>query len=62
MSPVHQTTLYSGVRDDYTFTFKFASSATDDLSFVKKIAIIFPSSIDYVILETDCMEAVGSQV
>jgi hypothetical protein len=44
----------AGTRDDYTFSFTF-SAANNDLSFVKKIALIFPSSIDYNFLESDCV-------
>ena len=51
-----------GSRDDYTFTFTYTTSNNDDLSFVKKIAIIFPTNIDYIFVETDCLEAPGSQV
>lgn len=52
----------AGTRDDYTFSFTFSAS-NNDLSFVKKIALIFPSgSIDYDFLESDCVEAPGSQV
>ena len=63
ISTLHEGgTWYAGVRDDYTFTFTYSSSATNDLAFVKKIALIFPSSIDYVLLESDCIEAPTSQV
>ena len=62
ITSLHQTTRYMGARDDYTFTFAFTTSATNDLSFVKKIALIFPTNINYIFVETDCMEAPGSQV
>jgi hypothetical protein len=56
ITSVHQGgTWYTGVRDDYTFTFTYSSSVNDDLRFVKKIAIIFPAYIDYVLLESDCL-------
>ena len=62
MTPLHRSTRLKGSRDDYTFSFTFTTSNTDDLSFVKKIAIIFPVNIDYEFVETDCLEAPGSQV
>lgn len=65
MTPVHQTTTqYAGARDDYTFEIIYSSSATNDISYMKKVAIIFPwsgsESIDYVLLGQDCVEAPGS--
>ena len=62
MTAIHQTTRYAGVRDDYIFTFAFDNSATEDIKFTKKIALMFPTNIDYVFVESDCMEATNSQV
>ena len=55
MTPLHRSSRLKGSRDDYTFTFTYTTSNTNDLSFVKKIAIIFPTNIDYVFVETDCL-------
>ena len=48
MTPHHRTSRLKGSRDDYTFTFTFSTVNNDDLSFVKKIALIFPTNIDYI--------------
>jgi hypothetical protein len=62
ITPLHQLSPLRGSRDDYTFTFKYTSSASNDLSFVKKIALIFPANVDYIFIETDCLEGPSSQV
>lgn len=67
MTPVHQTgTQYAGARDDYTFEIVYSSTASNDISYMKKIAIIFPNpaseGIDFVLVGQDCVEATGSEV
>jgi hypothetical protein len=56
--------MYNGVRDDYTIRFRFSSSSNVDISYMKLIAIIFPSSgtANFVLLGRDCVESPGSEV
>jgi hypothetical protein len=65
MTPVHQTTTQiAGARDDYTFEIIYSSTASNDISYMRRIAIIFPNpaseSIDFVLVGQDCVEATGS--
>jgi hypothetical protein len=65
MTAVHQTgTQIAGARDDYTFEIIYSSTASVDISYMKRIAIIFPNSasegIDFVLVGQDCVEATGS--
>lgn len=65
MTPVHQTgTMYNGARDDYTFDFTYSTTASVDISYMKLIAIVFPSSgtADFVLLGKDCVEAPSSTI
>lgn len=63
LTPIHQTTTqYAGSRDDYTITFTYTSSASVDLSFTQLVAVVFPSGIDYVFSESDCVESPSSTV
>lgn len=61
ITPVHQTTTqYAGARDDYTFEIIYSNTASNDISYMKKVAIIFPQSaspqlIDFVLLGQDCV-------
>jgi hypothetical protein len=44
MTPAHHTTTQiAGARDDYTFEIIYSSTASNDISYMKRIAIIFPS-------------------
>lgn len=46
MTPIYQTpTMYQGARDDYKFSIIFDTSGTVDISYMKLIAIIFPSGV-----------------
>lgn len=65
MTALHNTgTMYKGSRDDYTFTFSFANTATVDISYTKLIALIMPhsSNANYQLLGEDCYEAPSSNV
>lgn len=54
-APVHESTIYAGVRDDYTITFTYTTSASVDISYTQLIAFIFPSGIDFAYPESDCL-------
>lgn len=64
MTPVHQTigTQYIGTRDDYTFDFVYSTDAANlvDISYVKLIALLIPTSPNFVLLGGDCYEGIGS--
>jgi len=58
MTPVHETTTqYAGSRDDYIFEIVYSSTASNDISYMRKIALIFPTgeNIDYVLVGQDCV-------
>ncbi len=60
MTAIHQTpTQYAGSRDDYIFEIIYSSTASNDISYMKKVAIIFPNSgsegIDFVLVGQDCV-------
>ena len=56
--------MYRGSRDDYRISFAFSTSSTVDISYMKLIAFIFPTSsnADYQILGKDCVEDPTSQI
>ena len=65
ITAIHEgSSLKKGTRDDYRISFKFSTSATIDISYMKLIAVIFPTSgnADYSILGEDCVEDPSSEV
>jgi hypothetical protein len=56
LTPVVQTTTqYGGIRDDYIIDIIFASDSNVDVSYAQLIAFIFPSNVDFVLLNSDCV-------
>ena len=56
--------LLKGTRDDYRISFTFSTSASDDITYMKLIAVVFPTSgqADYLLLGQDCVEDPSSEV